>query len=48
MIDVHLLRTDPDAVAARLKARGFALDARAFRELEEQRRKIQTETEQVQ
>jgi seryl-tRNA synthetase len=48
MIDIHLLRTDPQAVAKRLATRGFALDLAAFQKLEEQRKKIQTGTEQLQ
>ena len=48
MIDLHLLRTDLDAVAARLKTRGFELDAAAFRKLEEQRKRVQTDTERLQ
>ncbi|HEX9396772.1 MAG TPA: serine--tRNA ligase [Burkholderiales bacterium] len=45
MIDIHLLRTDADAVARRLKTRGYELDATAFRKLEEKRKSIQTATE---
>jgi seryl-tRNA synthetase len=48
MIDIQLLRTDPDAVAKRLAARGYALDVARFRQLEEQRSRIQTGTESLQ
>ena len=48
MIDIHLLRTDPQAVAKRLATRGFSLDLAAFQKLEEQRKAIQTATEQLQ
>src|SRR3954469_16566391 len=48
MIDIQLLRKDPDAVAKRLATRGFELNVEEFRRLEEQRKKIQTDTEQLQ
>jgi seryl-tRNA synthetase len=48
MIDIQLLRNDIDAVAKRLAARGYVLDVVSFRTLEEERRKIQTATEQLQ
>jgi seryl-tRNA synthetase len=48
MIDIQLLRADADAVAKRLAARGFVLDLAGFKNLEEQRKKIQTATEQLQ
>jgi seryl-tRNA synthetase len=48
MIDIQLLRADAGAVAARLKSRGYELDVAAFRALEDQRKKIQTDTEQLQ
>ena len=48
MIDIQLLRTDIDAVAKRLATRGYELDVAAFKALEEKRRKIQTDTEQLQ
>ena len=48
MIDIQLLRTDPDGVAARLARRGYALDLDAFRSLEEARRAVQVSTEQLQ
>ena len=48
MIDIQLLRNDIDAVAQRLATRGYELDAPGFRELEEQRKTIQTSTEYYQ
>jgi seryl-tRNA synthetase len=48
MIDIQLLRSDLEGVAKRLATRGYELDTVAFRELEEQRRRIQTDTEQLQ
>ena len=48
MIDIQLLRNDIDAVAKCLAARGSELDAPGFRELEEQRKTIQTSTEYYQ
>ena len=48
MIDIQLLRKDPDAVAKRLATRGFDFPIHRFSELEEQRKKIQTQTEQLQ
>ena len=40
MIDIQLLRKEPDAVAKRLSTRGFELNVEEFRRLEEQRKKI--------
>ncbi len=48
MLDIQLLRKDLDHVAARLAARGFALDTAAFRELESRRKEVQTLTEELQ
>jgi seryl-tRNA synthetase len=48
MIDPKLLRTAPEEVAAKLKLKGFVLDVAAFSALEQQRKKVQTETEQLQ
>ena len=48
MIDPRLLRRDIDAIAERLAVRGFALDVARFREIEERRRRFQTETERLQ
>jgi seryl-tRNA synthetase len=48
MIDIQLLRSDIRAVATRLAARGYELDVAGFRELEEQRKRQQTDTEYFQ
>jgi seryl-tRNA synthetase len=48
MLDVQLLRSDLDGVAARLATRGMTLDAGAFRELEEARKRVQTRTQELQ
>jgi seryl-tRNA synthetase len=48
MIDIQLLRNDLDDVAARLKTRGYRLDAAAFVELEAERKHIQMRTQELQ
>jgi len=48
MIDIQLLRNDIDAVAKRLATRGYALPVPEFKDLESQRREMQTKTEQLQ
>ena len=48
MLDIQLLRKDTDAVAARLKTRGFGFDVDAFNALESQRKAIQVRTEELQ
>ena len=48
MLDLQLLRTDLDAVARRLKARGYALDTDAFNAVEQERRLVQTRTQELQ
>jgi seryl-tRNA synthetase len=48
MIDIQLLRSSLDAVVARLKTRGYALDTVAFQTLETRRKEIQTTTENLQ
>ncbi|UDG82094.1 serine--tRNA ligase [Candidatus Vallotia cooleyia] len=48
MLDITLLRKDIDAVAHRLTDRGHALAVSAFRELESERRRLQTHTEDLQ
>ncbi len=42
MIDPHLLRKDPAAVAANLARRGFAFDRERFDELEGERKRLQS------
>ena len=48
MLDIQLLRKDLPAVVAGLKRRGFDFDEAAFRALEEERRKVQSRTEELQ
>jgi seryl-tRNA synthetase len=48
MLDPRLLRTEPQAVADKLKKRGFVLDVAAVTALEERRKALQVETEQLQ
>ena len=48
MLDVQLIRGDLDAVVARLATRGVTIDVAAFRALEEQRKKAQVRTQELQ
>ncbi len=48
MLDPHLLRQDPEGVAAALARRGFALDTATLARLEGARKTLQTETESLQ
>ncbi len=48
MLDIQTLRTDVQAVAARLADRGFQFDAAQFAALEGERKTIQTETQDLQ
>ncbi|TXF12184.1 serine--tRNA ligase [Pelomicrobium methylotrophicum] len=48
MLDIQLLRSDLDGVARRLAARGVTLDIDAFRALEQERKAVQTRTEELQ
>jgi seryl-tRNA synthetase len=48
MIDIQLLRSNLDAVAARLAARGYSLDRETFAALESERKQIQSETQTLQ
>ncbi|WP_338618159.1 serine--tRNA ligase [Pigmentiphaga sp. CHJ604] len=48
MLDIALLRKDTQAVAARLKDRGYTLDLDGFNSLESRRKSVQTETETLQ
>ena len=48
MLDINLLRTDFDSVARRLAYRPFALDAAAFRALEDERKRVQGRTQELQ
>ena len=48
MLDIQLLRKDLPAVVAGLARRGYALDEAGFRALEDERKTLQTRTEQLQ
>jgi seryl-tRNA synthetase len=48
MLDIQLVRNDLDVVAARLSTRGVTIDVAAFRALEEQRKKAQVRTQELQ
>ncbi len=48
MLDPQLLRTDAAAVAEALEKRGFDLDVAAYERLENDRRQLQTQTEELQ
>ncbi|HVL02351.1 MAG TPA: serine--tRNA ligase, partial [Dongiaceae bacterium] len=48
MLDPKLLRGQLDEVATRLQTRGFTLDVAAFARLEEKRKSLQVETENLQ
>ena len=48
MLDIKVLRADPEQVATRLKVKGFSLDTVVFERLESERRRLQSETEQLQ
>jgi seryl-tRNA synthetase len=48
MIDIQLLRSSLDAVAARLATRGYAFDREGFERLESERKQIQSETQALQ
>jgi seryl-tRNA synthetase len=48
MLDIQLLRKDLPAVVAGLKRRGFDFDEAAFRGLEDERKRVQSRTEDLQ
>jgi seryl-tRNA synthetase len=48
MLDPQLLRSDIDSVARRLGARSFSLDVPGFRAIEEERKAVQTRTQDLQ
>jgi len=48
MLDISTLRADVQAVAARLADRGYVLDVAQFAALENERKTIQTETQELQ
>src|SRR5687767_10522670 len=48
MLDIQLLRKDLPAAVAGLKRRGFAFDEATFRSLEDERKRVQARTEELQ
>lgn len=48
MLDPHLLRTQLDTVATRLRSRGFVLDVDRLMDLEAERKSLQTEQQDLQ
>ena len=48
MLDPQLLRSDIGAVARRLAARPFALDVAGFQAIEQERKSVQTRTQELQ
>ena len=48
MLDIQLLRSQIDTVASRLASRGLQLDSAAFLALEEERKQLQTRTQELQ
>jgi seryl-tRNA synthetase len=48
MLDVHLIRSDLDGAADRLRTRGVTIDVAAIRGLEERRKKVQVRTQELQ
>ena len=48
MLDIQLLRTDLESVAARLATRGYVLDTAQFEQLEASRKTILTRTQELQ
>ena len=48
MLDIQLLRNNIDAVAQRLATRGYTLDTETFQKLENERKTLQTRTQDLQ
>lgn len=48
MLDIQLLRDDVNAVAKRLATKGYVLDIAKFNTLEQQRKILQTQTQEIQ
>ncbi|NSL54819.1 serine--tRNA ligase [Uliginosibacterium aquaticum] len=48
MLDIQLLRSQLDAVALRLAKRNFVLDVAAFQSMEDERKTLQTRTQELQ
>ncbi len=48
MLDIQALRNDLDGVVSQLKKRGFEFDSAAFSALEQERKIVQTRTQELQ
>lgn len=48
MLDIQLLRDNPEAIATKLKTRGFVLDVPHFKTLDNRRKELQTATQELQ
>jgi seryl-tRNA synthetase len=48
MLDIQALRTDLDGVVSQLKVRGFEFDSTSFTTLENERKTVQTRTQELQ
>ncbi len=48
MLDLKLIRSNPEAVAEKLRKKGFEFDVQRFNSLEEERKEIQTKAESLQ
>ena len=48
MLDIQLLRENPDYVATQLMRKGFEFDAKSFTKLDEQRKSLQIATQELQ
>ena len=48
MLDIQVLRNQIDTVADRLASRGMQLDSALFIELEDERKQLQTRTQELQ
>lgn len=48
MLDIQLLRSNPELVAERLASRGYVLDVESFEGLEAERKSLQTRTQDLQ
>jgi seryl-tRNA synthetase len=48
MIDLNLLKNDPEAIFERLKSKNYILNVSAYEQLEAERKKFQTQTEDLQ
>ena len=48
MLDIKALRADPEQIAQALAIKGYVLDTKQFIEIEEKRKRLQSETETLQ